>query len=181
MDALKEWAAIVKALENGSQSIILRKGGILETASGFKIESKKFFLFPTYEHQEEKNLKTQYLNYLKDVEDNKPKNQHNVITSFAEVIGEVDINLDEKIKALSPFHIWSDKYIDERVNWMPEKPIKAIFLKVYKVPRFEIPIKSEYHGCKSWININEDVKEGEPVLSDDELKARLEKFREIVR
>jgi len=49
MDALKEWATVVKALENGDQTIILRKGGILETSSGFKIESKKFFLFPTYE------------------------------------------------------------------------------------------------------------------------------------
>jgi len=45
MDALKEWATVVKALENGEQTVILRKGGILETASGFKIEAKKFLLF----------------------------------------------------------------------------------------------------------------------------------------
>jgi len=44
MNALKEWATVVKALENGDQTVILRKGGILETASGFKIESKKFLL-----------------------------------------------------------------------------------------------------------------------------------------
>jgi len=41
MDALKEWATIVTALENGEQTVILRKGGILETESGFKIEAKK--------------------------------------------------------------------------------------------------------------------------------------------
>ena len=52
MNALKEWATIVKALENGKQTIILRKGGILETASGFEIIAKKFLLFPTWEHQE---------------------------------------------------------------------------------------------------------------------------------
>ena len=33
MDALKEWATVVKALEQGKQTVILRKGGILETAS----------------------------------------------------------------------------------------------------------------------------------------------------
>ena len=47
MEGLKEWATVVKALEQGKQTVILRKGGILETASGFNIESKKFFLFPT--------------------------------------------------------------------------------------------------------------------------------------
>ena len=57
MEGLKEWATVVKALEQGKQTVILRKGGILETASGFKIESKKFFLFPTWEHQEIKHVK----------------------------------------------------------------------------------------------------------------------------
>ncbi len=180
MDALKEWATVVKALENGEQTIILRKGGILETASGFKIEAKKFLLFPTYEHQEAINLKPQFHNYLNEVKQNKPENQHNNITSYAEIVDEVDITSDEKIKALSSFHIWSDSYIDARKNWMPEKPIKVVFLKVFKVPKFQIPIKSEYHGCKSWININEDIQGGKSVLSNDELEEKLQKFKEIV-
>ena len=180
MDALKEWATVVRALENGEQTIILRKGGILETASGFKIEAKKFLLFPTFEHQEAKNLKPQFHSYLDEVKQNKPENQHNNITSYAEVIDEVDINSNEKIKAVSSFHIWSDSYIQDRMNWMPEKPIKVVFLRVYKVPQFQIPIKSEYHGCKSWININEDIQGGKSVLSDDEINSRLRKFKEIL-
>ena len=180
MDALKEWATIVTALENGEQTVILRKGGILETASGFKVEAKKFFLFPTFEHQVEKNLKPKFHNYLEVVKQNRPQNEHNKITSYAEVIDEADIESQEKIKALSDFHIWSDSYIGERVNWMSEKPIKAVFLKVYKIPEKEIPIRSEYHGCKSWININEDIQTGKAVLSDKELNSRLQKFKEIV-
>lgn len=180
MYALKEWATIVTALENGEQTVILRKGGILETESGFKIEAKKFLLFPTFEHQEEKNLKPQFRNYLDIVKQNRPQNEHNKITSYAEVVDEVDIISKEKINALSLFHIWSDSYIDERINWMSEKPIKTVFLKVYKIPEIEIPIKSEYHGCKSWININEDIQTGKPVLSEEELNSRLQKFKEIV-
>ena len=180
MYALKEWSTIVTALENGEQTVILRKGGILETESGFKIEAKKFLLFPTFEHQEEKNLKPQFHNYLDIVKQNRPQNEHNKITSYAEVVDEVDIISKEKINALSLFHIWSDSYIDERVNWMSEKPIKTVFLKVYKIPEIEIPIKSEYHGCKSWININEDIQTGKPVLSEEELNSRLQKFKEIV-
>ena len=181
MDALKEWATVVAALENGEQTVIMRKGGILETESGFKIEAKKFLLFPTFEHQEEKNLKPEFHNYLDIVNNNRPQNEHNKITSYAEVVDEVDIQSQEKIKALSDFHIWSNSYINERVNWMSEKPIKAVFLKVYKIPEKDIPIKAEYHGCKSWININEDIQTGKPVLSDEELNSRLQKFKEIVK
>ena len=180
MDALKEWATIVKALENGDQNIILRKGGILETASGFNLESKKFLLFPTYEHQEFKHLKPNFQEYLDYVKKNNPKNGHNKISSYAEVLAEADLSSEEKIKSLSPFHIWSDDYIKERMNWMPEKPMKAVFLKIFKLSEIQIPLKSEYQGCKSWIDINEEFSAGKPVLSDVEINSKLEKFKEIV-
>jgi hypothetical protein len=180
MDALKEWATVVKALENGDQNIILRKGGILETASGFNVESKKFLLFPTYEHQEFKHLKPNFQGYFDDVKKNNPKNGHNKISSYAEVLAEADVSSVEKIKSLSPFHIWSDDYIKERMNWMPEKPMKVVFLKIFKVSELEIPLKSEYQGCKSWIDINEDFPAGQPVLNDSEINSKLKKFKEIV-
>ena len=180
MESLKEWATVVKALEGGKQTVILRKGGILETASGFKINSKKFLLFPTYEHQETIHLKEEFQNYLELIKKEKPQDGINKITSYAEVLDEKDISEQEKIDALSPFHIWSDEYIKARKNWMPEKPIKAVFLRIFKVPEFEIPIKPEYQGCKSWIDINEQIQTGESVLSDSEVQEKLEKFREIV-
>ena len=31
MEGLKEWATVVKALEQGKQTVILRKGGIIQT------------------------------------------------------------------------------------------------------------------------------------------------------
>jgi len=67
VNGLKEWATVVKALENGNQTVILRKGGILETDSGFKIEAKKFLLFPTFEHQDFKNIKPDKQGYLEEV------------------------------------------------------------------------------------------------------------------
>jgi hypothetical protein len=180
MDALKEWATVVKALEAGDQNIILRKGGILETASGFKLESKKFLLFPTFEHQSLKNLKMEFQGYLEKVKKNIPSNGHNKISSYAEVIAEADLSSEDKINSLSPLHIWSDSYIKERMDWMPEKPIKAVFLKVFKIPEKQISLKDEYQGCKSWININEDLASGEPVLSESELQSKLKKFKESV-
>ena len=180
MNALKEWATIVKALENGKQTIILRKGGILETASGFEIIAKKFLLFPTWEHQEIKHVKPEYHNLLNQTLDNKPKEGYNTITSIAEVLDHKDISSNKIIDNLSSFHVWSDEYIKERINWMPEKPLKAIFLKVYTFPQIEIPLQSDFEGCKSWIELNSNQKSGQSVLTNQEINNELKKFREIV-
>jgi len=180
MNALKEWATVVNALENGKQTVILRKGGILETASGFKVESKKFLLFPTWEHQEEKHVKLEFQNFLNDALKNKPKEGYNRITSFVEVLDEKDIESKETVSALSPFHVWSDAYIEERINWMPEKPIKAVFLRTYKIPEMEIPLQTDFQGCKSWVEINSNFDSGQPVLNDLEIESKLQKFRGVV-
>ena len=180
MNTLKEWATVVNALENGDQTVILRKGGILETDSGFTIENKKFFLFPTFEHQETQHVKAKYHKHLENALNSKPRNGVNVITSFATVLYEKDVTSKEKIDSLSPFHVWSESYIKERLDWLPEKSMKAIFLKTFRIPKFEIPIKSEYHGCKSWIEINADFSDVKSVLTDEEIESKLNQFKEIV-
>ncbi len=180
MKALKEWATVVKALENGNQTIILRKGGILETASGFQVEAKKFVLFPTYEHQDNGSLKSQFFGYLADARESQPEEGYNRITSIAEVVEEHDISSMEKLEQMSQFHIWSDSYIVERMNWMPSKPMKAVFLNVYKISPIKIPVLPDYHGCKSWIELNVNSESGKPVLSDTELQKQLAEFRRIV-
>jgi len=178
LESLKEWATVVRALENGDQTVLLRKGGILETASGFNVESKKFLLFPTFEHQDLNHVKPQYQDYFKQVKSNIPQEGTNKISSYAEVLAEADVSSDEKISNLGQFHIWSNEYINAKKNWKPEKPMKAVFLRVYKIPEHQIPLKSEYQGCKSWININEEIPAGESVLSDEEINSKLKKFEE---
>lgn len=180
MKALKEWATVITALENGDQTVLLRKGGILETASGFQVEDRKFFLFPTYEHQDNSSLKSQFYRYLADVREQKPRDGFNRITSYAEVLEEHDISSMEIIEKLSDFHIWSESYIVERMNWMPEKPMTAIFLKTYKIPPVEIPVLPEYHGCKSWIELNVNHETGSAVLNEADLQKRLSEFRGLV-
>ena len=59
--------------------------------------------------------------------------------------------------------------------------MKALFLKVYKILEINMPLKSEYQGCKSWININEEIPNGQAVLSDTEIESKLNEFKEIVR
>ena len=56
--AFKEWAGICDALIAGRQSIVVRKGGISESAGPgvFVPEHSEFWLFPTWVHQAEQGL-----------------------------------------------------------------------------------------------------------------------------
>ena len=110
----------------------------------------------------------------------KPKQGYNIITSLAEILDEKDIFSKEIVNRLSSFHVWSDEYIEERINWMPEKPIKAVFLRTYKIPQIEISLEPEFEGCKSWIELNSNQNSGQSVLTDLEVETGLKKFREIV-
>jgi hypothetical protein len=48
----KEWSLVCDALGRGTQSVILRKGGIAEGRRGFSFRYREFFLFPTLIHEQ---------------------------------------------------------------------------------------------------------------------------------
>jgi hypothetical protein len=57
--AFKEWAGVCDALIAGRQTVIIRKGGISETAGpgAFAAEHPEFWLYPTWVHQAEQGLR----------------------------------------------------------------------------------------------------------------------------
>ena len=59
--------------------------------------------------------------------------------------------------------------------------MKAVFLKTIKIPEFNLPLKSEFSGCKSWIELNSDFQEGEASLKDNKIEQKLQEFMEIIR
>src|SRR6478752_1960017 len=50
--AFKEWAIVCASIERGETSLIFRKGGIAEGRKGFQFKHRRFFLFPTYFHEQ---------------------------------------------------------------------------------------------------------------------------------
>ena len=64
---------------------------------------------------------------------------------------------------------------------MPEKPMKAIFLKTIKIPEFNLPLQPEFSGCKSWIELNSNFQDGESVLENNKIEEKLEIFKDIVK
>jgi hypothetical protein len=53
----KEWQVVCDALADGTQSIILRKGGIHEGRQGFSFAHDSFFLFPTRFHAQAEHVR----------------------------------------------------------------------------------------------------------------------------
>lgn len=197
MLALKEWSIICKALEDGNQTILLRKGGILEYKNGFEISQKSFLLFPTLEHQATEYLQSKYLRtYELLLEGNKSQdiqNKTNSLRIVARIQAIQEFQNHQILPKLEKYHIWNEKYVNMRMNYNPKKPMNSLLLRIYKLPHpVSIDINPEWAGCKSWINIDmaekygnqfgsitEMVNQSEPVIKDKEFQKIYENFMEI--
>jgi hypothetical protein len=197
MLALKEWSIICKALEDGNQTILLRKGGILEYKKGFEIRQKSFLLFPTLEHQAEEYLQSKYLQtydlLLRGNKSEDVQNKTNTLWVLARIEAIQEFHDHEMLPELEKYHIWNEKYVNMRMNYNPKKPMNALLLRVYKLPQpISIDINPEWAGCKSWIDIDIAEKYGnqfgsvpkilyqsEPVIKDKEFQRISKNFMEI--
>lgn len=193
MRALKEWAAVVEAMRGGGQTVILRKGGILEVASGFRIAAGDgFALYPTYEHQDPAHIKDVARGCMDAAAAaaaaaGRAGASTTAVRAYATVVAEADVRSDAAFEALSPMHVWSASYVRARREWMPDRPAKAAYLRVYELAgAVEVPDRPEYGGCRSWIDIEWDggadnggpPAGSRPVLDDGEAGRRLKQFRE---
>lgn len=152
--ALKEWAVVCKALEEGRQVILLRKGGIMEYRQGFEVKHTDFFLYPTFEHQSKESLQPNYANKLDIVLQNAPVNNRNRITSCAAVVLVKEITNKSVLERLEKYHIWNEQYINVRFSYNPKRPLNVVVLRVYKMNTpIEVDVKPELAGCKSWVPV----------------------------
>lgn len=176
MIALKEWAIVCKALEDGKQMLLLRKGGIMEYRKGFEVKHNEFLLYPTFEHQSVESIKVEYKEKLKEIleeqnkyynnnnrkkidKDNKNFNiaTHNIIKLLAKVEDVIEISDKLILSELRDYHIWSDEYVTMRMNYNPSKPMSVLLLRIYKLRKpLIVDINDKWAGCKSWIDIETD-------------------------
>jgi hypothetical protein len=159
--ALKEWAIVCKALEDGRQVLLLRKGGIMEYRQGFDVKHYNFLLYPTFEHQSKESIQDDYADKLDIVSKNRSKSdKKNQITSYARTVLVKHVTDSSLLQGLQKYHIWSDRYVSVRMNYNPKRPMSIILLRVYKLDNpIEVDVKSEWLGCKSWISIDSHLSQ----------------------
>lgn len=182
--ALREWAVAVRALEEGLQVIVLRKGGIAEETRDFQLKSPRFYLFPSFEHQKEHLVKEGARAELAASRAEFAANPDKVrIASFAEVVEDLEVTDVETLKRLDELHIWTEDYTEERLKWKKTNPLHVLILRVYALTEpADVPLKEAYAGCKSWITVEEElpVPKSYPVLDDEKFDYMAESVRKAV-
>lgn len=170
--ALKEWAAVCRALESGRQIILLRKGGIHESAGEFELEHNQFLLFPTYIHQKLQMIKPLDRAGV-EIKNTEPEAIH--ISSTAEVTDIRQLKERKQLDQLDREHIWLSPLLDMRWNYRPENPLYLLLLRVYRLAKpVNIPNTPAYAGCKSWVPLDVPISTAgaAPILSNADYQQR---------
>jgi hypothetical protein len=177
--AFKEWAVVVDALLHGQQMIILRKGGLVEGSGGFEVEQKEFLLFPTLFHQQRESVMPPAQARYDQIIDHLPDPAVVRLEGFARVVESRRLESLTAAHALRDMHIWRDDVIEKRFDWSHDKLIHVLAVRVFRLPApVELPMRESYGGCRSWIELAEDISplNAQAVLEENTFAAQLQRF-----
>jgi hypothetical protein len=181
--AFKEWAVVVDALLRGDQAVIVRKGGLREGPGGFSIEHPEFLFFPTLFHQQRESVTPAAQARYDDLVPHFPPPETLRIEGFARVIAWRRLESLAAAWQLRGQHIWRDDVIAERFDWGRDPHIHVLAVRVFRLDAMmELPMTPAYGGCKSWVQLEEEVSlmGAQPVLAEAAFAVKLEQFQKAL-
>jgi hypothetical protein len=173
--ALKEWAVVCQALAEGRQAILLRKGGIAEDEGEFALVHTRFWLFPTYVHQQRDGIKREAAPLLEQADANRPPDGVIRLTHFAEAPGVYQLHDLVGALKLADLHLLARETVQARFAYR-SPGLNVLPVRVYRAAQaVELPDTVEYIGCRSWVELERGLPTdgATPVLTD-------EQFREVL-
>ena len=180
--AFKEWAGVCDALMTGRQSIILRKGGILEGPGGFAPEHSFFWLYPTHVHQAEQGLRQEPgAVAASGITARRHGSRHDPGLRRRRA-GSLRRSRGNACPCSTPFHILTEETVHKRFHY--RKP--GLWVLGVRVFRREEPWPldptPEQLGCKSWVVLDTPLAtQGlKPVIDADDWAQRLDRLRSLV-
>src|SRR5947207_2782421 len=152
--AYKEWAAICLALAQGKQSLLIRKGGVAEPDGDFTVEHMRFWLLPTYVHQQEEGgLQPDAQPLLAEALAARPPAGLLRLTHFAEVLGAYHIRALTPALLLAHLHLWSRATVEKRFHYRTPG-LFVLPVRVWKAAEaVELPESDYYRGCRTWVEL----------------------------
>jgi hypothetical protein len=169
LPAFKEWAIVCASIERGETSLIFRKGGIAEGRNGFEFKHRRFFLFPTFFHEQIERTR------LGRDSDLAPRTDNVTLSAFVDVEFAPLVRDLSLVQSLEAFHVLQPSVLEERFHYDDEDGLYVAFLRAFRVsPVWELPFRPAFAGCRSWITLPDapaDLKM-EPVLGDEEQARR---------
>ncbi len=181
--ALKEWDVICRALATGRQAILLRKGGIAETQGEFQLEEARFWLFPTFLHQDAAALVPEAAPLLEVSARERPPHGVVRLTHFAEVPCSYGVDREEDALRLAGLHLYTEETVRSRFEY--RRPgLVVLPVRVWRAAQVhEIPDTAEYAGCRSWVELDRELPTdgATPVLDEAAFRTLLVKLDDLLQ
>ena len=150
----KDWSLVCAALGQGTQSLILRKGGIAEGRDGFRFKHESFFLFPTQFHQQSERIRPEALARLKTVAASAESMVE--IRFYMKLEWAVWIDDWATVSRLQPFHVLREDVVRERFDYGDRRGLQCAFGRVFALEHtWTFPDQPSYGGCRSWLTLPE--------------------------
>ncbi len=177
--ALKEWSAVVHALLDGRQRVLLRKGGIGEKR--FELAAREFLLFPTVAHSHAERVRPEHRDLLAAAASDSVDDRL-VIRAAAKVVAAVEVNRPDGLSAIEDLHIWTGESVRaDRLDFRPRRKLAVLVVSVHPLAEpVEIDRTPEYGGCKSWVDLPAHPPLAPPVHDDAALAEVAERVRRTV-
>jgi hypothetical protein len=166
---LKEWNAVIEALGQGKQTVLIRKYGT---------SNKDFLLYPTHSYA----LRDKYLEIFQKkhrdfVKDNTLPSLKNGKTEikYAVTVEKIIDRSPVRLTSFQKFHIWNKKHVKAYLN---SGRAKIWIMRTYKLNK---PLFTDKKGGMLYVKFPKkiDIFDAEPVIADSEFENLLEKIEKI--
>jgi hypothetical protein len=167
----KEWAIVCDSILRGETSVLFRKGGIAEGRDGFRFKHDRFFLFPTFFHEQIDRTR------LPAERDLRPQHDPVVVSLFLEVEFTSWIGDLSEIDPLESLHVLKRSVLEERFEYDEQKGLHLAFFRAHRLSMpWEFPFHRSYGGCRSWVMLPQPPEDLalSPIIADDEHARRRE-------
>lgn len=171
--AFKEWSAVCRALADGRQSLLVRKGGILEGPAGFLPVHSEFWLLPTHFHETPGALAESDRRYFEPAAADAAQTVRiDLLASVERVYRLAD---EAQLAALEPWHVYGSDTVRQRFAYR-QPGLYVLAVRIWRAAElWQSAAWPELAGCRTWVQLPTALSTSAlaPVLSAAEHAARL--------
>lgn len=154
MPVLKEWGGLCDSLADGTKTLLMRKGGVLE-GKGFALRSSRFLLLPTTFHESKRRGAGIDEDGYEETESRAVEGQGEVSFNVAaEVTGHWMISGSE-VAMGSLLTALGEETVMDRIGWRPELPLHLIEVRAHRLKdTLCVEGTDKFGGCTSWAEVD---------------------------
>lgn len=177
--ALKEWSAVVHALLDGRQRVLLRKGGIHEKR--FDVAAREFVLFPTVAHSHAQRVRPEHRDLLATATADSTDDGV-IVRAAAKVVAALPVNRPDQLEAIEDLHIWTAESVRaDRLDFRPRHRLTVLVVQAIPLAKpLQLARTPEYAGCTSWVQVPLTPTLAEPVYDETALRQVAARVRDAV-